>query len=1164
MRSALRGVVAAGVVVLVAGCGGGGGGGKGGAPDASVTSADALVPPDGSGLQPDGSQSPRDGSSPTPDAFVPTPDAFVPTPDALVLNPDAFVPTPDAFVPTPDVFVPTPDAFVPTPDAFVPTPDAFVPDPDAFVPDLDAFVPAPDAFVPDPDAFVLNLDAFVPAPDAFVPDPDAFVLNLDAFVPAPDVFVPTPDAFAPPVDALADAGPWEQPLSPTSLPAIQLNINAEVGRAWTFANLIKGAQVWIKGRNGLATPDAAAAMAAEIAVDDTGWPVGLPADTEIQALVGYGSGEAVDPASGRLAGTYLHGVFVLTWQGAGEVVMMPSVNDGHGLQTLQSSPHRLVALLDTPFKYLVVRARNSDVADPIRNLKLWAPLSDGAGLDLTAQSDLAPGHIAGSLEPAPGAVDPLFHPRFLEHLRESPDAGVYRFLAWSRINGLADNEPPLTAAELPGPDQGMHELVVIDQGYTRHPVNAFHGRAGFAYELAIDLCNVMGRDCWLQVPHTATDELVRELAHRAAARLRPDLRLWIEFANEIWNSAPPYLPQRHLAAQVAAAHFGIDPAAASFSQIAWGAGQLQAHFFQTFQEVWQAAGLPDDRLINVVGGFAAGPSYNHDELASIAEVDPTLPEVLAISNYFGYGIQGDIYHLHAWNTPAGDWPPALYDATAAVVRRSLYSTVDTWTQDVAVARSFGLPTVSYEGGQHMLPTGYGDWNDPASVDFMTYMYAFQRSPQIAALYREHYALFSAVGGRTASQWFDIGTYSFWGYWGAKEYVTQTRAQAPKWDAFAAWGETQRGVRAPGDVLGTRPEYAAPKYNGEQGQPFSIDLDVSGGDGVVSIGLLGGSLPPGVQLVDLGAGHARLSGTPQAFGLFRFVIRALDADGDANDQRGTFGVDPAGTSTQALFAFRGADLPVSLQANGNPNGRYDPVRRVDNLNAGTALCVPFSLADGQPLFGPEYNGGLNRLAPTSALTFYGGFCVTALEGDTRVAPASMNMWTGLREGQFISWDGDLNGPTAFEALLLWRSPQFNALGGAGPYAFGVDDTTATLQIDMTALVGDGDNELHFVIQNHDAGGDTLYLSEAAYLDQFLGDGAFRLQRFSGNGDPGMRWAPIPEPVGDDLHLPAAAGLTFAAKDFDDVRAAGIFYRGARWRWNQSFAFNRVFALGERRP
>ena len=997
------------------------------------------------------------------------------------------------------------------------------------------------------DAGVVDAGGFdAPPPDVVLADAPP----LD--VPPADV----PRADVPPVDA-----PWEQPLHATDLPTEQVNPGTDATRSWMFADLFRASEGWILPHSGAAwTPTQADALATTVSLDARGWPTALPTNSEIQIFGSYATGEAVDPANGHTETTYLHGVFVLTWNGSGDLFLLPSINDGHGMRTLLSTPNRIVAVMDTPFKFEVLRLTRSDPSNPVRDVRLWAPVRDGAGLELTAASDLAPGHIAGSLEPAPGAPEPLFHPVFLSHLREASAAGVLRFLGWLNINGITD-ATPVAWADRADPDAAVRSLSVIDQGWSRHAVPGFRTRVGYPYEWILALCNAVGSDCWLQVPHTASDDLVTNLAELTARTLRPDLRAWVEFSNELWNSASPYLPQRTAATAVAAAHFGVDASAVSTAQLAWGVGQLQGGFLRTFERRWRELGQSDARLVNVVAGFAAIASYNDAVLASVREIDPNLGEVLAVSNYFGYGTQGDIFHRYACGSTPGVGPASLYDDTAAIVRRDLWSTAEPWTQNGAVARAAGVPLVSYEGGQHMLPLGYGDWSDPVDTDFMNFMYAFQRSPQMGALYREQYALFSAAGGRTPSLFMDLGTWSFWGYWGAEEYVTQTRAQSAKWDAFLSWGERQAGVRAPYDAVGTRPVLRAATLRGEAGTPLDVALAADGGDGAVVLSVLAGSLPPGVSLVPGASGTARLVGTPTAPGRFRAVLRALDRDGDPDDRGYTVDVDPQGTRDQSLFVFRGADLPASTLASGMPNGRYDPMRRTQTLDGGQRLCVPFSIADGDALFAAEFVG-TQHLLPTSPLTFYGGWCVTGLPGGGRSAPPNLNAWVGLRTGQFVSWTGDFNGPLSFDAMLLWRRDQFTADAGTGAYAFASDPTHGTLQVDLTSLVADGTNVIRFVVVTHEAAGDAWYVSEAAYTDAYLGDGFFRLQDFVGNAAAGHRWAPIPAPSGTSVAVDPTT-LHFAATTFDDVRAVGLLYRGTRWQWNFSFAFDRVFALGARR-
>jgi hypothetical protein len=1111
-----------------------------------------VVALDAGGAAPDVPAMPLDGWVAMPDAaWLPTPDAArVPSPDAELLDPDAaWLPTPDAaWVPTDAAWVPPDAAWVPADaawgpaDAAMPTPDAaWLPTPDA------AWVPTPDAaWLPTPDA------ARVPSPDAaWLPTPDAAWFEPDAVAPTLDLSVPDPDAAAPPS--------WERPLRASDLPPAQLNVGADTWRAWLFADMIRGASLWVKSARNAPPlePAAADALGAELRFDARGWPTNLPATAELEVQTGYSTGEAFDPETNALRPSYLHGVFVLTWAGRGTVDFLNSRNNGQGYRILRREPGRIVLRMDSAARHPVLRIADVDPADPVRDVHLWAPAADGAGLELTEASELSSGRVAGSLEPAPEAAPPLFHPVFLAHLAEAPDAGVLRFLTWQNINAL-EGQPALTPEDLPDADAAFREVVVMDRAYGRHAAPAARGRLGYPYERSIDLCNATGRDCWLQIPHTATPEVYRALARIAAARLRPDLRLWVEYSNEIWNAVGPYLPQRDQARAVAAAHFAVAPEAVTFAQLAWGAGAVQAECLRVVEDEWRALGQADERLINVAAAFAAGPDYNRRVVEAMREVDPALPEVLAISNYFGHDTQGAIYALHAWGAEPGVWPASLYDATAAVVRRALHRDFPTWQQNGEIARAAGLPLVSYEGGQHMLPTGYGDWNDPESVDFMYFMYDFQRSRRMGELYREHYALYAAAGGRAPSQWWDVGTYSFFGYWGAKEYVWQTPEETPKWAAFAEWGALNGGVRAPHDPQGTRPALEPASLRAEAGQAFEVVLQARGGDGPVTLALLGGALPDEVVLLDEGAGLGRLLGVPADAGTFRFVVRALDADGDPDDRRYELTVDPEGVSESSLVVFRGAELPASLQADGRPNGRYDPVVRPVSLDGGARICEPMTRGDGAaPLFDREFNGGSNRIEPTSSLNAFGGWCLTALDGDTRVGSPDMNTWVGLREGAFKAWMGDLTGPAAFDLVLLWQASQFGARPDAdGRFAFGPNAPTSTLQIDLTAIVGDGTNELRFVVQN----GDRLFVSEAAFTERFLGDGVFRLERFSGNGEPGRRWAEIAPPENNDMAMPDADRLDFAAMTFDDVRAVGVFYRGTRWRWNFAFDFVRFFALG----
>ncbi len=676
-------------------------------------------------------------------------------------------------------------------------------------------------------------------------------------------------------------------------------------------------------------------------------------------------------------------------------------------------------------------------------------------------------------------------------------------------------------------------------------------------------------DLWIQVPHTASEDLIRQLARLIAGKgghagLHENLRVWFEFSNELWNGASSYKPQYDHAAAAAAAHFGVAVSEVNSLQHGWGSGHVQGQALAAFQDEWRRMGGKDDRLINVVAGFAQGAAYNQAALQAVKDIHPQLPEVLAISNYFGHGASGEVYGLTNWSaTDGATWPDALVAQAESAIRRDLYSTYAAWQANAQVASAAGVPMVSYEGGQHVLAVGLGDGRDPEFRKFMNFLEHLQRGPVMRRLYTEHYALWSAAGGRTASLFTDIGPASYWGYWGAKEWLTDTRATSSKWDAFVGWVESMRGVRALNEPVGLAPTLQEQTLHGEAGQALSLTLSASGGNGAVAVELVGGTPPAGLTFTPGRNGSATLSGTPQSSSTTSLVLRASDADGDPAYRVYTLGIDPAGSSSSAILRFDGSAIPATVQANGSSNGRYDPVRGYDMLgSASEKMCVPFSTAEGSALFDREYSDdstvGGNRIAATSPQNLHGGWCVTQQEV---VGSACQSSWTSLRGGEFVSWSGancDGTGyPSALDFFLVWKKSQFTGDSASSRFTFGSTDASATLRVDFTALIQDGDNEFRFAVLD----GGTWYLSEASYTEKVVGAGYLEVTGFNGSSSPGLRWAVV-SPSTHDFAIPAASALNFAAHSFNDVQAVAVVYHGRRWGYHYNVAVKRFLVLGQR--
>jgi hypothetical protein len=84
-------------------------------------------------------------------------------------------------------------------------------------------------------------------------------------------------------------------------------------------------------------------------------------------------------------------------------------------------------------------------------------------------------------------------------------------------------------------------------GTNASPVTTWASRLNHLWtpEDCIALANVSGKDLWLCVPHQADDDYVLQLRTLVESTLRPDVACYVEYSNEVWNSAAPFNIQRN-------------------------------------------------------------------------------------------------------------------------------------------------------------------------------------------------------------------------------------------------------------------------------------------------------------------------------------------------------------------------------------------------------------------------------------------------------------------------------------------------------------------------------------------------------------------------------------------------------------------------------------------
>src|SRR5207249_8596750 len=104
-----------------------------------------------------------------------------------------------------------------------------------------------------------------------------------------------------------------------------------------------------------------------------------------------------------------------------------------------------------------------------------------------------------------------FHPLFLERL--APFEAI-RFMKWQRTET--------------SPTRSWDQRAKLDD-------ERWSTDAGVPPELMIDLVNAGRANPWFCMPHLADDDYVRRFARLVKERLRPDLKVYVEYSNEVWN-----------------------------------------------------------------------------------------------------------------------------------------------------------------------------------------------------------------------------------------------------------------------------------------------------------------------------------------------------------------------------------------------------------------------------------------------------------------------------------------------------------------------------------------------------------------------------------------------------------------------------------------------------
>jgi hypothetical protein len=263
--------------------------------------------------------------------------------------------------------------------------------------------------------------------------------------------------------------------------------------------------------------------------------------------------------------------------------------------------------------------------------------------------------------------------------------------------------------------------------------------------------------------HLADDNYVRQFALRVQALLNPNLKVYVEHSNEVWNGGYPqayYAQQRGLALGLS-----TNPGEAQTRYHALRSRQI----FGIFEEVF-----PPERLVRVLGSFIATPWVSDTALAYADVAAHT--DALAIAPYFYGPMQPQAQQ------EARTW--TLDQLFSYLETVGVPETIALTRRQRTIADRYHVPLIAYEGGQSLNATG-ALAEDPA----LNALYdAANRDPRMGTLYTTWLRGWTDAGGGLLFHHTNCFRHNRWGRFGSLEYLTQPRSEAPKYDALQRWIE----------------------------------------------------------------------------------------------------------------------------------------------------------------------------------------------------------------------------------------------------------------------------------------------------------------------------------------------------------------------------------------
>ena len=315
-------------------------------------------------------------------------------------------------------------------------------------------------------------------------------------------------------------------------------------------------------------------------------------------------------------------------------------------------------------------------------------------------------------------------------------------------------------------DQGHHALEWKDR---RLPTDATQqatgGKYGVTWEYVVLLANETNTDLWINTPIAATDDYVKQLAHFLKQGLKPNLRIYVEHSNEVWNFGFPQYIYNKLAAieevkQNPQSSLNNDKVN---DQERFAHRRHAKRLYEIAQIFKQGFGEKEmlTRIRPIYASWLISPDPHYRDVMKWCAATYGPP------NKYFYALAGAAYYNAERASKTANPEEIL-----AAMRQSSDANLKFHQQIKAVADSYGLKYTQYEIGP--------DNGGGSTVNVANRIRA-NRVPGMKDLVLYDAKNWFGLGGDMYMYFAAPGAYSRYGCWGLSEDVRQL--DTPKWQAI---------------------------------------------------------------------------------------------------------------------------------------------------------------------------------------------------------------------------------------------------------------------------------------------------------------------------------------------------------------------------------------------